>query len=290
MVRINAFFKSKLIKSMLIFILVLAVWIILAPGCMTFREADATAIKNFNKQGITLRVNKLTIGEKTLHYVETGNASLPTIVFVHGTPGSWNAFENYLKDTDLLKRFRLISIDRPGFGYSDFGNPLNLLQQSVIITPLFSHIKNGQPVYLVGHSLGGPMICRLAVDNPTLFAGLIILAGSLDPAAENPEKWRPILFKTSLQYLIPGALRPSNVELWYLKKDLADLKPLLPQITCQVYILHGTKDMLVPFSNVAYMNKMFTHVANKETIVFDKENHFIPWTKFKEIKGLLLRL
>jgi hypothetical protein len=39
-----------------------------------------------------------------LHYIETGNAQKPTLIFfVHGSP-SWNVFKEYLQDTTLLKK------------------------------------------------------------------------------------------------------------------------------------------------------------------------------------------
>lgn len=282
--------KRILMKISLITGIVLMLWLVFAQSCMTFRKADTEAVAQFKKAGITVVFNTITVNGRQLHYAQTGDSNLPTIVFVHGTPGSWDAFEGYLKDPELLQKFRLIAIDRPGFGHSDFSHALNLGQQSLVISPLFDYIKNGQPVYMVGHSLGGPMICRLAADNPNLFAGLVILAGSQDPAAEKPEKWRPVLYKTPLKYFVPGALRPSNEELWYLKKDLEDLSNDLAKITCPVYLLHGTKDVLVPFSNLAYTENKLVNASKKERIVFENENHFIPWTRFKEIKNLLLSL
>ena len=228
-------------KTIYIITIALIVWLLLAQSCFTFKITDKAALKKFNIAGLSLKLNSIKAGDRTLHFAQTGNDTLPTIIFVHGTPGSWIAFEEYLKDTALLKKFRLISIDRPGFGNSNFGDALNLSSQSLVISPLFKHIQNNQPVYLVGHSLGGPMICRLAIDNPGAVNGLVILAGSQDPAAEKPEIWRPIIFKTPLNYFVPGSWQPSNEELWYLKKDLVNLKTGLFKITCPVYILHGTK-------------------------------------------------
>jgi len=216
---------------------------------------------------------------------------MPTIFFVHGTPGSWNAFETYLLDKDLLKKFRLVSVDRPGFGYSDYGHPINLAEQSVIISPLFDHLKNGKPFYLVGHSLGGPMVIKLAADNQSVDIGaIVLLAGSNDPAQEKPEKWRPVLYKTPLKYFVPGAMRPSNEELWYLKKDLVYLKEDFPKIKEPVYIVHGQKDDMVPFENVAYDKKMLTNATHIEELIFPDANHFIPWTRYSQIKELLLKL
>lgn len=277
-------------KKLVIFAIIIVVWLLFAQSCMTFRIKDAAAAKKFKEAGVEISFHNLKTGAHTLHFAETGSDQLPTIVFVHGSPGSWDAFQDYLKDADLLKKFRLISIDRPGFGYSDFGTGFHLADQSAIISPLFKYIANGQPIYLVGHSLGGPMAFKLAADNPGLFSSLVILAGSQDPAAEKPEKWRPVLFKTPLNYLVPGALRPSNEELWYLKKDLVDLKTDLQKISCTVYLLHGTKDVLVPFSNMAYTKKMLTHASAVKSIVFENENHFLPWKRFTEVKKLLLDL
>jgi pimeloyl-ACP methyl ester carboxylesterase len=282
--------KRFFMKTVLVISIVLSIWLVLAQSCMSFRVADDTAKKQFIEKGVSLTTNTIKINNRTLHYAQTGANDLPTIVFIHGTPGSWNAFEDYLKDKDLQQKFRLISIDRPGFGNSDFGNALNLSDQSIIISPLLDYINNGKPLYLVGHSLGGPMIIRLAGDNPGKINGLVLLAASNDPAAEKPEKWRPVLYKTPLKYFIPGALRPSNEELWYLKKDLVDLKALFQKINCPVYIVHGTKDVLVPFSNVAYTKKMFAHNTQLQELIFEGENHFLPWARYAEIKALLLKL
>jgi len=273
----------------MVVVTILLIWIVIAPGCMTFRKSDDTMKKQFAAKGVTLVTHSEKIAGTNLHYAKTGSDSLPTIYFVHGTPGSWDAFEGYLQDSALLKHFRLISIDRPGFGYSDFGKAFNLQRQSELISPIFYKLANHKPAYIAGHSLGGPMIVKLVADNPGYFAGMVILAGSVDPAAEKPEKWRPWLFKSPLNWLVPGALRPSNEELWYLKKDLVDLKPDFEKITCPVYILHGDKDMLVPVENVEYAKKMLTKASSVNVTIFPKENHFIPWTRFSEIRELLLK-
>ncbi|MEP6750346.1 MAG: alpha/beta hydrolase [Bacteroidota bacterium] len=277
-------------KTLIVISIILVLWLILAQSCMKFRMTDAEAKQKFKAKGIDVIINTIIVNKRDLHYVQAGSDSLPTIVFVHGTPGSWDAFEKYLEDKDLLQKFRLISIDRPGFGYSDFGRVLNLAQQSVIISPLFDHIKNNKPVFLVGHSLGGPVIVKLAADNPGRIAALVLLAGSNDPAQEAPEKWRPVLYKTPLTYFVPGALRPSNEELWYFKKDLVYLKNDFPKITCPVYIVHGMKDHMVPPANIDYDKKMLINASAIHELIFPDANHFIPWTRYQPIKELLLKL
>jgi pimeloyl-ACP methyl ester carboxylesterase len=68
------------------------------------------------------------------------------------------------------------------------------------------------------------------------------------------------------------------------------MQPDYEKITCPVYILHGTKDILVPYSNVAYMQKMFTQTDSVYVGTFEKENHFIVWTREKEIVELLMKM
>jgi pimeloyl-ACP methyl ester carboxylesterase len=280
------FFKRMLWISGII----LLVWLILAQSFLTMRKSDEEAQKEFVKEGVLLKTSSISVDGRHLHYVSTGSDTLPTLFFVHGTPGSWDAFENYLKDKELLQHFRMVSIDRPGFGFSDFGSPEHLARQSELISPLFRILDNHQPMFIAGHSLGGPMVIKLAADNPGVFSGIVIISGSIDPAEEKPEKWRPILYKTPLNYFVPGAMRPSNQELWYLKKDLVDLKSDFVKINCPVYFIHGANDTWVPPGNVEYGKKLLVNSSHIEEKMLPGANHFIPWTRFEDIKDILLKL
>jgi pimeloyl-ACP methyl ester carboxylesterase len=277
-------------KSLIILGIILIIWIIIAPGCLTFRKPDSEMKAKFEKTGVPLTTSTIRIDKRNIHFAKTGSDSLPTLLFIHGTPGSWDAFAPYMQDKDLLKQYRMISIDRPGFGYSDFGQPLHLAAQSTLLNSTVKQLRNGKPIYLVGHSLGGPMIVLMAADNPEYYQGLVLISGSVDAMMEKPEKWRPLLFKTPLNYLVPGAFRPSNEELWYLKKDLVDLKSQFTRIVAPVYFIHGSKDTWVPPGNVDYAKKLLTNAARVDELMIPDGNHFIPWTKFGEIKNVLLQL
>lgn len=274
----------------LAFLIILIAWIIIARLIMQFRISDEKAKKYFSEDQVIATFHDEKISGRTLHYVQTGNDSLPTIVFVHGSPGSWSAFMRYLSDSDLQKKYRLISIDRPGFGYSGFSRTCDLPSQSKYISGLLQKLNNNKPLFLLGHSLGGPLVVKLAADNPAIVKGLVILAGSVDPAAEKKEKWRPVIIYSPLRFLVPSAWRYSNDELWWLKKDLVKLQDDFPKVTCPVHILHGDKDHLVPVSNVAYATKMLANAASVDTTILPGEDHFIPWTRFEEIKSVLLGL
>jgi pimeloyl-ACP methyl ester carboxylesterase len=282
--------KGFMKKMFLLSSLFLLSWLLFAQSCMTFRKSDAEEKTEFAKSHITLHTGSLKVDGRNIHYAFTGSDTLPTLFFIHGSPGSWEAFSKYMKDSLLLKKFRMVSVDRPGFGFSDYGQPQHLDVQSLWISALFYRLANHKPMFLAGHSLGGPMVIKLGADNPGIFSGLVVISGSIDPGEEKPEKWRPWLFKTPLNYLVPGAMRPSNEELWYLKKDLVQLEKDFASITCPVYFIHGMNDTWVPPGNVEYGKKLLINAPHVYETMIPDANHFIPWSKFDEIRAVLLKL
>jgi pimeloyl-ACP methyl ester carboxylesterase len=283
--------KKSVKKTMFIFLIVLIGWSIFAQSCMKFRMSDSKAKVNFAKANIALYTETVTINGFKLHYAKTGNDSLPTLFFVHGSPGSWDAFSVYMQDKDLLAKYRVVSIDRPGFGYSQFGDAKNMQEQSNIISPLLVYVNNKKPIYIIGHSLGGPLAIKLAADNPTTFAGVVLLAASVDPAEEAPEKWRGFVFNSAFNFIMPGAFKPSNEELWYFKKDILPLSKQFNAITCPVWIVHGDKDKFVPVGNAAYAKKMLVNAKTVNTTIIKDAPHFIPWAPYYEdVKKVIMQL
>ncbi|MBS1654252.1 MAG: alpha/beta hydrolase [Bacteroidetes bacterium] len=270
--------------------ILLILWLIMAQSCMKFRISDREAKEKFAKAGVSIQLQTVMVDGFPMHFADTGNDSLPTLFFVQGSPGSWDAFSAYLRDKELLQHYRMVSIDRPGFGYSNFGDAKNLEEQSKLISPLLKLLQNNQPIYIIGHSLGGPMAVRLCVDNPGTFSGMVLLSASVDAKEEKPEKWRPWLYKTPLKFLVPGAFNPSNKELWFLKKDLVLLKNDFAKVTFPVWIMHGDKDNMVPVGNAAFAKEQLVNAKSVKVIIIPGANHFIPWEHYDEIKNLLLEL
>ena len=277
-------------KGKTIFSFLAIVYLIFCQSCMRMRMTSKETKAFFTAVKTGYIDSSKEINGYTIHYIETGNKSASTLFFVHGSPGSWDAYKDYLRDTLLLSKYRMIAIDRIGFGYSNFGKAENLKTQAYIIEQFTKQITNRKPLYLIGHSMGGPTIVQMAADKPANYATLVILSGAVDPKAEKPENWRAIIKAKPIRYLIPGSLRPSNDELWWLKKDLCDLQPKLQNITSKVIIIHGTKDPLVPYSNVAFMQREFVNAKTLDVISIKNANHFIPWEHFKEIRDVLYKL
>ena len=281
-----------MVKKIIFYSLVLlTIWILLAQ-CMIMKErwSDKKAYTVFKAKKVPLQLHDTIINNSHLHYAISGSDTLPTLVFIHGSPGSWIHYMRYMWDTALQKKYRMVAIDRPGFGYSSFGKAIHLAEQSKIILPVLQKIKNNKPMYALGHSMGGPVLVKLAADAPTLFNKIVIAAGALDVGQEKKETWRKVMNIKPLYWALPGAFGPSNTELLYLKKDLLLLQNDFAKITCHVLFVHGDKDTWVPIENVAYGKKMITNASSIIIDTLKGANHQIPWKNRVALRDILLKL
>ncbi len=227
---------------------------------------------------------------RNFSYVDTGQADKPPLVFIHGSPGSWDNFLGFFKDNEIQETFRIISVDRPGFGFSDMGKAEpSLEEQSRIIGHIFTRIPEGQQIILVGHSLGGPVIAQMALDYPERIKGLVFVAGSMDPELEKtkwfqiPAQWIPI------KWLIPKSWRASNEEILPLKAELERLIPHYPRIRVPSIILQGELDELVPPGNADFLEKQLIN-AEVQKQMYPQLNHFIPWSRPRIIKDAIFEM
>lgn len=279
--------KRKFEWGLLIFFIT---WIIFAQSCMKFRISDSEAKKQFEQKGLNANFLYLKEDGISLHYVKTGADDLPTLIFIHGSPGSWDAFKGYMMDTGLLQHFRIISIDRPGFGYSNFGTAYHMSTQVPLINKVITKENNQKPVHLIGHSIGGPVIIQMAQDHPDAFASLTIVSGSISPRHEPKEYWRYLFTYSPLKWLMPGAFRPSNDEIVYFKKELRYIDKRYAAVNMPVTFIHGDKDKFVTVKNVDYGKEKLKHNPDVKVIIIPGAGHFIPWEHYDTIKKHLLTL
>jgi len=205
------------------------------------------------------------------------------IIFVHGSPGSLDAYLAYMSNDSLLKYADLISYDRPGFGHSDFGKTEpSLKKQARILMQLMDSLAYTR-YWLVGHSYGAPVILQAALDYPRHIMGICCIAGSVNYDLEPRDPWRKWIDLPLIREILPVSLRVSNQELMTLRQDLRMIDDDWDKITQPVSLLHGTKDMLVPFANLEMARENLVHADTVRTLIFEDENHFILWTQKEEI-------
>jgi pimeloyl-ACP methyl ester carboxylesterase len=276
----------------LAFLMLFAVLIVTMHACMPdFRMSRKEVDDYFKRNNIHGSQLCYKTGFREIHYIKTGDDSRPLVLFIHGSPGSLSAFISFMADTALSQRALLVCTDRPGFGHSNYGNAEpSLHNQAEALIPIVKKYKNNRPVILVGHSLGGPLISRIAMDYPELIDGLVIVAGSIDPELEPNETWfRAPLASPFLNWILPGSFRASNEEIYHLKPELETMLPMWKNIKCPVIVIQGTGDELVSPGNAAFAEKMLVN-ASLEVVRVEGMNHFVPWSNPELIHDAVIRM
>jgi pimeloyl-ACP methyl ester carboxylesterase len=247
---------------------------------MSFRLTSEETKTTFANKKFKPEIIVSKAAERPINYVEVGNDTLPTVIFVHGSPGSWSAFVDFMKVDSLLEKVRMISVDRPGFGHSGFGDAEESLEkQAAYLKPIVAKQRqNGKQVILVGHSLGGPLIARMAMDYPELIDGLVFVAGSVAPELEPPRWYRYILDASPVKYFIPKSFRASNFEILHLKEELELMLPLWKSIRQPCIVIQGIADSLVPAANADFLKRKLINAEYLEIQKIAGMNHFVPWS------------
>jgi pimeloyl-ACP methyl ester carboxylesterase len=222
---------------------------------------------------------------RNIEYAWSGDPSKRAVLFVHGSPGSWSGWAHFLLDPELQRNFHLIAVDRPGFGGTDPGKTdPSIVSQAETVLAVLQVNKSGKPAILVGHSFGGPVIARAAMDHPERVAGLVFVSSSVSPELEKtkwyqiPATWWPI------RVLIPTKLRVCNEEILPLKGELLKMLPLWKKISAKVVTIQGEEDDLVPPGNQDFLLKNLDKRIVVKTVREPGLNHFVPWKRPDLIK------
>lgn len=242
----------------------------------------------FSEKQLQVSHHTYPFEHRSIHYVSIGDPSLPTLLFIHGSPGHWSDFKDFLSDEGLLKKVHMLAVDRPGYGQSTGGVELELRKQAAAIAPILQTNQSGKPILLVGHSFGGGVIARLAMDNPSEIGGLIFAAPTLAPELEEIMLIQHIGNFPLFRFLIADWLDVCNQEMQPLAAELEKTKPLWKNITMPVTMIHGDADWIVPVGNIDYIEDMLPHNM-PEVIRYDTMNHFIPWEQPDLIHSSILK-
>jgi pimeloyl-ACP methyl ester carboxylesterase len=119
-----------------------------------------------------------------LHYVEEGQG--PATVLIHGLGGFAESWRHNMPE--LGRHGRVIALDLPGSGRS--GKPRRAYTLAFLAEALdrLLHALGVDRVHLVGHSLGGAVAARFALDRPGRVERLVLL-GAAVPGFDLRPSW-----------------------------------------------------------------------------------------------------
>ena len=225
--------------------------------------------------------------ERKIQGVHTGKSCNPAVIFIHGTPGDWKAWGSYLGDKQLTDKAFMVAVDRLGFGKSGAETPeLSLAKQAESIM-LAARKEHSGPFLLVGHSYGGAVQMQIAIDYPKQVAGMIFLAGAIDPKLQRSRWYHYLANIWPVSALLPKPLQVATEEMLSLPSELSKQQPSLKSIKTPMSFIQGSDDWLVPAANTDYAKKQLTH-AKLQMKVLPEQGHFIPWEQYELVKSTLL--
>ena len=118
--------RKRFFRLTRMLLLVVLLLIILLPRCISIRMSDQKVQAYFKGKAVQPVFGFVGEGKGRVHYARlqapnTVADSLPIALFIHGSPGAWDAFISFFTDSTLYTTYQLISVDRPGFGKSNLG-------------------------------------------------------------------------------------------------------------------------------------------------------------------------
>jgi pimeloyl-ACP methyl ester carboxylesterase len=251
-----------------------------------------------------LRVGVLSrtaqIAGATVHYYDapsplaggSGNSSAgtrprPPTLLVHGFGDNANTWYQVL--VPLAQRLgRVLAIDLPGSGFSKLqpGKDFDTLAELIETVEGFAREVLGEPTLLVGHSLGGALVLRMAARQGAtrkredrLWTGVVAISPA--GAQLKPDQWTELLRnfempdRTAARALLVKLFSTSHWPLWLVENDIRAifrgpaiqglLKSVNPsdfltprelaRIAIPCLILWGTEEQLLPAELVDYFRK-----------------------------------
>ncbi|MVM41502.1 alpha/beta fold hydrolase [Spirosoma sp. HMF3257] len=288
---------ARILCWSLLTLFVLATGTVIVAWFVDSRQSNAELIEEFQGQRIRPTVHSYQIGSRgssrssakesrTIRYIETpalaGDSALPVVLFVHGAPSSLSFFKDFFKDTMLLKRAQLVAVDRPGYGYSDFGRvETSIIRQAELLQPLIDRYKNAPYLMIVGSSYGGSVSARLAMNNPGRIDHVVFVSSALGPGLERTYPISYFADSPLVHWGVPPLLRLANDEKLAHRKALEAILPDWPKIRANITMLHGQRDELVYPTNVSFAQhhlvnaqvKQFLLPENRHDIVFNKREY-----------------
>jgi pimeloyl-ACP methyl ester carboxylesterase len=173
--------------------LLIGLFCLLALSWLWTRKLAAAAEKTVPPAGQILPVRGGTI-----HYTDQGPRDGQALVLIHGLAGNMHNC-TYALAEQLATDFRVISIDRPGSGYStrDRDDFAALPAQAAMIGDFLDKLGIEKPV-LVGHSLGGALSLAMALERKDRIGALALLCPLTAVMPGPPAVFKPLVVRSGL--------------------------------------------------------------------------------------------
>ncbi|MDI9889186.1 alpha/beta hydrolase [Streptomyces sp. HNM0645] len=250
----------------------------------------------------------VTVADAQVHYETFGTGTGPTLVLVHGTGSAgaaltWGETAPRFATTHTVITPDLSGTDRT----TDTGAPLTVERLAAQVIAVIED-AGGDPVDLLGFSMGAPVTAAVAALRPDLVRRLVLAAGwahtdsdeylrnlftlwqqlgHSDPAAFGrsvtmtgfSRAFLNTIGRDQVEALIPN-VPPTPGTLRHVDLDTrVDIRHLLPRIQTPTLVLGATQDATVPVEHSRTLHEAIPHSTYAEidaghVMFFEKADEF----------------
>lgn len=158
------------------------------------------------RQSLTiLKEKKVKVEDIQINYAEAGSGK--TIICIHGWTNNWRGFVPMSQY--LVKKFRIMAIDLPGFGDSGRLPNYDLEIEAGYVKKFMDTLKIEKPI-IVGHSMGAYVASKFYNMYPDTAEKIVLIS----PMFKKKNKERMM----RLVEIFYRTVRKTNITQWLLKK------------------------------------------------------------------------
>lgn len=215
-----------------------------------------------------------TINGLRLFYHEQGDASLPTVLFVHGTQGNASLWADAIDA--LSKSFHCLALNHRGRAPSDAPDDPAAYGIEIFADDLAAFVEQRgiESASLVGWSLGvRTTLSYLERHGQAQARSLITVGGPPSPRFGGEPLQPPERGREPQPHRWGVAFEPITEACWtgsQASRASCDLEWFLPQIALPTAIFHGRNDPIAPFAAAEAMAKA---IPNATLNPFEQSGH-----------------
>ena len=282
------------IKKFLIFGLLFSTLSIVLTSCFAINKyiyTDKELTEHFENQKLKPVYKHVKFHDNTVHYaVISKSDTLPLLVFIHGAPGAWYGYLNLMDDTLLQQKYKLVAIDRLGYGKSNYGKAetSTQIQANALQEIIEKENTAGKKIVLLGRSYGAPIAALYSIRNPEKIEKLYMVSPVIDPKNEKfywfsgIAKWKPV------QWMLPKMLNVATAEKYSHSKEMELMLPEWKKLYTPTFVITGANDKIADTCNFSFA-KCHLNNCNSVFLKLPNAGHLITREHPELIRNLILQ-
>ena len=228
----------------------------------------------------------------SLFCATAGNDTLPPLLLIHGAPGAWYGYRDFLNDSTLKANFHIIAMDRLGYNKSKFKNKkkavTSIQTQSIAIHEAMRLNRSHKTGVVLGSSYGAPIAANMAIIYPQEFHHVVMLAPAIDP--ENEKFWwfHKFIKHGPIKWMLPHYFKTTTNEKFTHVKELKLMLPKWQQLTVPITVVQGGADEIVDPINLDFAKAQLSD-KRAEFIFLPDAGHLIRFQYPELVKKIVLQ-